>query len=91
MKPWRKSETADIVYPDEKGIFTKLLLDKGHLEGDRDKWEGKVPEYLIEVKMTISPSANRPFCTSRKQIRIVCVPFLPSFASNISPLPHNVL
>ncbi|KAI1353752.1 hypothetical protein F5Y01DRAFT_50390 [Xylaria sp. FL0043] len=68
MEPWSGRETADIVYPDQTGAFTELLLDRGYLEGDAHAWEGKTPTYLIEVKTT-TLSANAPFFVSRRQFQ----------------------
>ncbi|KAI0813926.1 hypothetical protein GGR55DRAFT_486989 [Xylaria sp. FL0064] len=68
MEPWSGRETADIVYPDQTGAFTELLLDRGYLDGAAGAWEGKTPTYLIEVKTT-TRSANVPFFVSRRQFQ----------------------
>ncbi|KAI1377806.1 hypothetical protein F4677DRAFT_458573 [Hypoxylon crocopeplum] len=66
MEPWNRWETSDITYSDYQGVLTDLLIDKGYLP--RDVWEGRRPEYFIEVKTTTS-SCNTPFYVSKGQYR----------------------
>lgn len=44
-------ETSDIGYDDIDGLFTELLISKGHLPSYQ--WAGKTPRYYIEVKSTL--------------------------------------
>ncbi|KAK3315550.1 hypothetical protein B0H66DRAFT_628718 [Apodospora peruviana] len=53
LTPWRGTETVDLEYKDINGMFTTLLISKGHLIAA--KWQGKKPAYYLEVKST--PSA----------------------------------
>lgn len=50
LEPWRGRETADITYDDCEGELTKLLIEKGYLNGDI--WEDERPTYYLEVKAT---------------------------------------
>ncbi|KAI0112046.1 hypothetical protein GGR51DRAFT_53809 [Nemania sp. FL0031] len=68
MEPWSGCETADIVYRDQSGAFTELLLDSGHLQGGGRVWRGKRPKYMIEVKTT-TRSLETPFYMSRRQFQ----------------------
>lgn len=67
---WTGSETADIVFPDDHGALTNLLIESGYL--DYDKWYGRRPEYLIEVKSSLS-NKNKEFYLSSDQYQRVCL------------------
>lgn len=66
---WKGAETSDIVYPDDHGRLTSLLIDNGYLASHA--WKGKTPEYFIEVKSTLS-DRNREFYLSSNQYSRVC-------------------
>lgn len=71
MEEWRGSETSDITYSDVQSTLTKLLMEKGYLA--RENWEGKLPEYFIEVKTTTG-SCETPFYMSKAQYQRVSLP-----------------
>ncbi|KAI8956044.1 hypothetical protein F4801DRAFT_595377 [Xylaria longipes] len=52
MEEWRWKKTSDITYWDIQSTLTCELIEKGFLA--RDAWEGKRPNYFIEVKTTTS-------------------------------------
>jgi hypothetical protein len=62
-------ETADIVYPDISGAFTSFLIGKGYL--NEKAWDGRKPQYLIEVKTTTG-ACHEPFYVSNNQYCQVC-------------------
>jgi hypothetical protein len=64
ITPWQTGETSDIVYQDETSTLTKLLMDRQYLH--RSIWEGRSPNYFIEVKTTLR-SLETPFFCSQKQ------------------------
>lgn len=66
---WTERETADIVFPDEHGALTHLLIENGYL--DYNLWYNQRPEYLIEVKSSLSDK-NKEFYLSSDQYRRVC-------------------
>lgn len=68
MEPWTGQETSDITYSDYEGVLTDALIEKDYLA--RDVWEGKRPEYFIEVKST-TMSCDTPFYMSKAQYRRV--------------------
>ena len=49
LTKWELPETSDILYHDVKGVLTQHLLMKGYLS---DEWNGRTPNYHIEVKAT---------------------------------------
>ncbi|KAK5657900.1 hypothetical protein OQA88_2449 [Cercophora sp. LCS_1] len=51
-------EVSDLQYADTSGLFTTLLIEKGHLPSA--KWTGKRPSYYFEVKST-PRGCNEPF------------------------------
>lgn len=61
-------ETADIVYKDVTGAFTKVLVDCDYLDGAL--WEDARPTYYLEVKTTTGP-CNTPFFMSKSQYQRV--------------------
>ena len=61
---WTEAETADLVFPDKMGVLTDLLIQNGYLEY-RD-WYDQAPNYLIEVKPTMS-NRNKEFYMSTHQ------------------------
>ncbi|KAF2797582.1 hypothetical protein K505DRAFT_372354 [Melanomma pulvis-pyrius CBS 109.77] len=63
---WTERETADIVFPDEHGALTYLLIQNGYL--DYNLWYNQRPEYLIEVKSSLSDK-NKEFYLSSDQYR----------------------
>jgi hypothetical protein len=68
MEHWNGRETSDIVYTDNEGVLTDLLIDEGHLP--RAVWAGKKPKYFIEVKTTTG-TFDTPLFMSKAQYRIV--------------------
>jgi hypothetical protein len=68
MEPWTGRETSDIVYTDDEGVLTDLLIDEGHLA--REIWAGKKPKYFIEVKTTTA-SFDTPLYVSKAQYQRV--------------------
>ena len=68
---WEGAETADIIYQDTKGDFTNHLIDNGYLDGKL--WRGQRPEYLIEVKSSLS-NTNKEFYLSSNQYERVGEP-----------------
>jgi hypothetical protein len=69
---WTETETADIVFPDRRGALTDLLIESGYLE--YAAWYNKTPNYLIEVKSTMS-NRNKEFYMSKEQFTRVWHPF----------------
>ncbi|KAK4173636.1 hypothetical protein QBC36DRAFT_53569 [Triangularia setosa] len=63
---WVGNETSDIVYDDNDGEFTRLLIDRGHLNAN--SWTTARPRYFIEVKATTSGCGTR-FFMSKAQYR----------------------
>lgn len=61
-------ETADIVYKDVTGAFTKVLVDYDYLDGTL--WDGARPTYYLEVKTTTGP-CKTPFFVSKSQYKRV--------------------
>jgi len=74
---------ADIVFPDEHGTLTRLLIEMGHL--DPQQWTGRQPWYLIEVKSTLG-SRSTNFYLSAKQFYTVCFLTHPTHAGRVSTL-----
>lgn len=68
LRAWPEPETSDIVYNDESGALTRLMISLGFLNADH--WSGKKPEYYIEVKCTTGECAT-PFIVSQKQVDLV--------------------
>ena len=64
LTSWDGRETTDFVYDDVRGVFTALLISKGHLSGSQ--WEGKAPRYYIEVKASLD-RRETPFHVSQDQ------------------------
>ena len=60
---WDGNETSDIVYDDTSGDFTRLLVDKGHL--DTGIWTDARPRYYVEVKATTNTSYSTRFFISK--------------------------
>jgi hypothetical protein len=56
MELWRGAETADIIYDDTEGEFTKLLISNGHM--DRSIWARVTPKYFLEMKATTKECAT---------------------------------
>ncbi|KAK0611985.1 hypothetical protein B0T14DRAFT_531382 [Immersiella caudata] len=71
-------EVSDLQYSDTSGLFTALLIEKGHLSSA--KWAGKRPHYYLEVKST-PRSCNEPFYMSGSQYKKVKFLRNPSFAA----------
>lgn len=74
MEHWPGRETADIVYNDQKGAFTDLLIQEGFLDGDI--WSGATPEYFIEVKTTTGECNDRFFMSNSQVERVRLFHFL---------------
>ncbi|KAI3332562.1 hypothetical protein F4824DRAFT_475026 [Ustulina deusta] len=70
MDEWRGRETSDITYCDVQSKLTTELIEKGYLA--RNTWEGKHPNYFIEVKTTTG-SCETPFYISKAQYQRVSV------------------
>jgi hypothetical protein len=70
MDEWRGWETSDITYSDSQSKLTTELIEKGYLA--RNAWEGKLPNYFIEVKTTTGP-CETPFYISKAQYQRVSV------------------
>ncbi len=70
MDEWRGRETSDITYCDVQSKLTAELIEKGYLA--RNTWEGKHPNYFIEVKTTTG-SCETPFYISKAQYQRVSV------------------
>lgn len=68
MLPWNAPETADIIYDDTTGEFTRMLIDRGYL--DADEWRDARPKYYLEIKSTTGPCGT-PFYMSRGQYQLV--------------------
>ncbi|KAI1748144.1 hypothetical protein F4782DRAFT_384783 [Xylaria castorea] len=64
MDEWRGRETSDITYRDVQSKLTTELIEKGYLA--RNRWEGKHPNYFIEVKTTTG-CCETPFYISKAQ------------------------
>ncbi|KAK7756612.1 hypothetical protein SLS62_001449 [Diatrype stigma] len=64
---WSGTETADIVYDDEQGTLTEILMGKGVLTAE---YRGRCPRYYIEVKTTPG-SWDTPFFMSHSQYQKV--------------------
>ena len=69
MEPWKGAETADIVYHDTCGEFTKLLIENEFLDGA--VWKHARPKYFLEVKATTKECGTR-FFLSKSQYSRVC-------------------
>jgi hypothetical protein len=69
LEAWNGAETADIVYSDTSGEFTKLLIDNGYL--DSEVWRNARPKYFLEVKTTTKECGTR-FFLSKSQYARVC-------------------
>lgn len=67
MEPWSGTETSDIVYDDDRGVLTSILIERGSLSSD---WQRKRPKYFIEVKATMGACAT-PFFISNRQYKRV--------------------
>ena len=70
MEEWHGRETSDITYWDVQSALTCELIEKGFLA--RNVWEGKRPNYFIEVKTTTS-ACDTPFYMSKAQYQRVSV------------------
>jgi len=68
MEVWREKETADIVYQDEEGELTQLLIANGYLNGSI--WSSAKPKYFLEVKTTTKECGTRLFL-SKNQYNLV--------------------
>jgi hypothetical protein len=62
------AEVSDLQYTDASGVFTALLIEKGHLSSA--KWAGKRPSYYFEVKST-PRACNEPFYMGGSQYKKV--------------------
>jgi len=71
IRPWLGTETADIVYDDTTGEFTRLLVDKGYLGSESGAWADATPRYYVEVKAT-TKRCNTRFFMSKGQYKRVC-------------------
>ncbi len=71
MPPWKGAETADIVYEDRSPEykFTKLLVDNGHLPGNRLE-PGPDLKYYLEVKSTTKECGTRFFVSKAQYQRV---------------------
>jgi hypothetical protein len=65
---WTETETADLVFPDRKGALTDLLIENGYLE--YSDWHDQAPDYLIEVKSTMSNRNNEFYMSSHQYTRV---------------------
>jgi hypothetical protein len=74
IERWPFRETADLVYNDEQGRLTEVLIDSGYLA--RDEWQQARPRYFLEVKTTTG-ECDMPFYMSGNQYRLVS----PNFSS----------
>lgn len=68
MTSYDAPETADVVYNDIDGEFTKYLIAQGHINGEI--WHGKTPKYFLEVKTTTQTCDTR-FFMSKAQVQRV--------------------
>ncbi|KAK4077822.1 uncharacterized protein Triagg1_3516 [Trichoderma aggressivum f. europaeum] len=68
MQPWHGLETSDLVYHDNTGTFTKLLIDECYF--DASIWKDRRPTYHFEVKTTVS-SCDTRFFVSKKQYKML--------------------
>lgn len=66
IRAWVGNETSDIVYDDNDGEFTRLLIDRGYLKAN--SWTTARPRYFIEIKATTSGCGTR-FFISKAQYR----------------------
>jgi hypothetical protein len=66
LEPYEGSSLADFKYSDRQGVLSTTLFDKETTA----TWEGKWPNYYIEVKST-SEGDGEIFHMSRSQIRHV--------------------
>ena len=66
LEPYEGSSLADFMYSDRQGVLSTTLFDKETIA----TWEGKWPNYHIEVKSTSGGDGER-FHMSRSQIRHV--------------------
>lgn len=69
MSAWNGRETADLVYTDNFGTLTSILVENGYLSGEA--WARRRPTYLLEVKTTTGP-CETPFFMSKHQYKRVC-------------------
>lgn len=77
-------ETADLVYDDGSGDLTRVLIERGYLDGS---WEGCTPNFLLEVKTTTGP-CETPFFMSKTQyerVSTVLSNFKPISKTHIPP------
>ncbi|KAK0742653.1 hypothetical protein B0T18DRAFT_168089 [Schizothecium vesticola] len=74
MEAWGGgAEVSDLQYTDTSGVFTTLLIEKGHLSSA--KWAGKRPSYYFEVKST-PRACNEPFYmggSQYKKMKTLCM------------------
>ena len=68
LRAWPGRETSDIVFDDEGGIFTNLMISLGYLNADH--WTDKTPKYYVEVKCT-TESCAAPCFVSQNQVDLV--------------------
>lgn len=67
LEEW-KGKDVDMVYEDSKGVLTKILVEKGHLD---DSWsQAKSSEYWLEVKTTTWKCRARFFLTDPEYERV---------------------
>ncbi|KFY76045.1 hypothetical protein V499_04130 [Pseudogymnoascus sp. VKM F-103] len=57
--PWKGRITADIMYNDTAGVFTKILIEHGYLDGAM--WANVQPRYFFIVKTTTEQCSTRFF------------------------------
>lgn len=71
IRAWVGNETSDIVYDDNDGEFTRLLIDRGYLNAN--SWTTARPRYFIEVKATTSGCGTRFFMSKAQYRRVSCL------------------
>ncbi|KAF2459569.1 hypothetical protein BDY21DRAFT_317672 [Lineolata rhizophorae] len=67
LEPWHGVETADIVYPDGEGDFTRLLIERGYFG---PAWANAKPTYYIEVKTTTGECADEFYMSGAQYNRM---------------------
>ncbi|KAN0122902.1 hypothetical protein V8E51_001228 [Hyaloscypha variabilis] len=78
---WNGGETSDIVYSDESGVLTAILMQKRYLD---ETWRDEKPDYYIEVKATMSNNFETPFHLNKYQYQRML-----SCSTGGARLPHQ--
>lgn len=64
--------TADLAFPDDDGVFTKVLIAHGYL--DAQIWADRHPIYLIDVKTSLTDRCDDFFLTDVQHKRVSRLP-----------------